>query len=73
MTDTTWTIQLDEGLCSGMGDCVRIAPDAIELGADGIATLRVGTSDDPAVLDAVRACPMAALAAYRTDTGAQVA
>jgi ferredoxin len=69
----TWTIHLDEGLCSGMGDCARIAPDVIELGADGLATLRAGTSDDPAVLDAVRSCPMAALAAYRADTGEQVA
>jgi ferredoxin len=68
-----WTIHLDEGLCSGMGDCARIAPNVIELGADGLANLRSGTSDDPAVLDAVRACPMAALAAYRSDTGEQVA
>ena len=72
MSDT-WTIHLDEGLCSGMGDCARIAPDVIELGADGLAALRAGTSDDPVALDAVRACPMAALAAYRTDTGEQVA
>jgi ferredoxin len=72
MSDT-WTIHLDEGLCSGMGDCARLAPDVIELGADGLARLRAGTSDDPAVLDAVRACPMAALAAYRADTGEQVA
>lgn len=72
MSDT-WTIHLDEGLCSGMGDCARIAPDVIELGPDGLAKLRAGTSDDPAVLDAVRACPMAALAAYRTGTGEQVA
>lgn len=70
---TTWRIELDEGLCSGMGDCVRLAPDAIELGPDGIARLRVGTTDDDAVLDAVASCPMAALAAYRADSGERVA
>ena len=70
---STWRIELDEGLCSGMGDCVRLAPEVIELGDDGLARLRAGTSDDPAVLDAVAACPMAALSAWRVDTGEQVA
>jgi ferredoxin len=70
---STWNIKLDESLCSGMGDCVRLAPDVIELGADGLARLRAGSSDDPAVVDAVRSCPMAALAAWRVDTGERVA
>jgi ferredoxin len=72
MSDT-WTIHLDTSLCSGMGDCARIAPDVIELGPDGLAVLRAGTTDDPAAVEAVRACPMAALAAWRADTGEQVA
>lgn len=70
---TTWRIELDESLCSGMGDCARIAPDVIEVGDDGLARLRSGVSDDPDVLEAVRACPMAALRALRADTGEQVA
>ena len=70
---TTYRIQYDESLCSGMGDCVRLAPDAIELGPDGTAVLLVGESDDPAVVEACRACPMAALAAWRSDTGERVA
>lgn len=69
----SYRIELDESLCSGMGDCVRLAPDAIELGADGIAVIRTTTTDDPAVLDAVRACPMAALAAFRAATGERIA
>jgi len=69
----TWRIELDESLCSGMGDCIRIAPDSIELGADGMARLLVGTSQDPATVEACRACPMAALTAWRVDTGKQVA
>jgi ferredoxin len=72
MTDT-YRLELDESLCSGMGDCVRLAPDAIELGPDGIARIRTGTTDDPAALDAVRACPMAALAAWRVASGERVA
>ena len=72
-SDRPWRIELDESLCSGMGDCARIAPDVVELGADGIAVLRAGTTDDPEALEAVRACPMAALRAYRANTGEQVA
>lgn len=69
----TWKIELDEALCSGMGDCARIAPDVVAIGDDGLALLRSGTTSDPAALDAVRACPMAALRAMRIDTGEQVA
>jgi ferredoxin len=73
MTDGPWRIELDETLCSGMGDCARIAPDVVELDADGMAVLRTGTTDDPMALEAVRACPMAALRALRASTGEQVA
>jgi ferredoxin len=69
----TYRIQIDDSLCSGMGDCVRIAPDAFELGADGLAHLRTATTSDETVLDACRACPMAALTAWRDDTGEQAA
>ena len=69
----TYKIVLDESLCSGFGDCVSMAPQAFELGDDGIARLMLGTTTDPSVLEAVNACPMAAIAAYRTDTGEQVA
>jgi ferredoxin len=70
---TTYRIELDESLCSGMGDCVRLAPDVLELGTDGTARLRTGTTDDPTAVEACRACPMAALAAWRCDTGERVA
>ncbi|MCW2959783.1 MAG: hypothetical protein JWM90_170 [Thermoleophilia bacterium] len=68
-----WRIDLDLALCSGMGDCARLAPEVFELGPDGLAHVRSGVTDDPAALDAVRACPMAALQAWRDDTGEQVA
>lgn len=64
---------LDQSLCSGMGDCIRYAPHIFELAPDGTARLLAGVSDDPAVLDAVRSCPMAAISAYRETSGVQVA
>jgi ferredoxin len=58
---TRYRIQIDRSLCSGFGSCTELAPDVFELGPDAIATLRVGESSDPAVLDAVDACPMGAI------------
>ena len=56
-----YEIVIDRSLCSGFGSCAELAPDVFELGPDGIASVRVGSSDDPAVLDAAAACPMAAI------------
>ena len=57
---TIYHVTVDRSLCSGFGACVDLAPDVFAL-EGGIATV-CGTSDDPAVLDAVDACPMGAIA-----------
>jgi ferredoxin len=56
-----YRIQIDRSLCSGFGACAELAPDIFELDAGGTATVRSGQSDDPTVLDAAAACPMAAI------------
>lgn len=56
-----YQIVIDRSLCSGFGVCAELAPDVIEVGGDGIASLRVGTSADPKVLEAAQACPMGAI------------
>ena len=56
-----YKIVIDRSLCSGFGACAEIAPDVFEVDDGGMATVRVGRSDDPAVLDAAAACPMAAI------------
>jgi ferredoxin len=38
-----------------------------EVGPDGIASTRVGETDDPAVLDAAASCPMAAIAVQAAE------
>lgn len=58
---STYRIQIDRTVCSGFGSCAELAPQAFEVGADGIATVLAGKTDDPAVLDAVGSCPMAAI------------
>jgi ferredoxin len=56
-----YRIVIDQSLCSGFGACAELAPAVFQLDASGNATARVGVSDDPAVLDAAAACPMAAI------------
>jgi ferredoxin len=58
---STYRIEIDRSLCSGFGACADLAPRVIALDG-GVATLRVGESDDPAVLEAAAACPMGAIA-----------
>ena len=56
-----YRIVIDRSLCSGFGACAELAPDIFELDGEGLASVRVGTSDDAAVLDAAASCPMAAI------------
>jgi ferredoxin len=55
-----YRIEIDRSLCSGFGACAELAPDVIEL-EGGIATARVGVTDDAGVLEAAAACPMGAI------------
>ena len=58
---TTFRITVDRSLCSGFGTCSELAPEIFELDRTGLASVRVGTSDDPTVLDVAAACPMGAI------------
>jgi ferredoxin len=70
---STFKIVIDRSLCSGFGSCAEQTPEIFQLGADGIAELRVGTSDDPGVVNAAYDCPMGAIAVYDLATGEQAA
>jgi ferredoxin len=56
-----YRIQIDRSLCSGFGACAELAPEIFELDDGGLVSLRVGTTDDRAGLDAADACPMGAI------------
>ena len=68
-----YRIVIDQSLCSGFGTCADLAPDGFELGDDGVARVRTGETDDPAVLDAAAACPMGAIAVFDLASGQQAA
>jgi ferredoxin len=56
-----YRIVIDRSLCSGFGSCAELAPEIFEVDDGGLVSLRLGTCDDPSVLDAAAACPMAAI------------
>ncbi|HVM57741.1 MAG TPA: ferredoxin [Gaiellaceae bacterium] len=56
-----YRIVIDRSLCSGFGACAELAPEIFEVDGGGLVSLRLGSSADPAVLDAAAACPMAAI------------
>ena len=62
-----YQIVIDRSLCSGFGVCADLAPDVIEVGRDGIATLRVGSTADPRVLEAAAQCPMGAISVIEQE------
>ncbi len=55
-----YKIQIDQSLCSGFGTCAEMAPEIFQL-EGSTATVRLGESHDPNVLEAAAACPMAAI------------
>jgi ferredoxin len=67
---TTYRITIDRNLCSGFGSCVELAPDAYELGADGIANVLVHETDDPNVIEAAGTCPMGAIVVEAVEEAA---
>jgi ferredoxin len=56
-----YKIVIERSLCSGFGACAELAPEIFEVDGGGLVSLRIGMSNDPAVLDAAAACPMGAI------------
>jgi ferredoxin len=68
-----YRIEIDRSLCSGFGSCADLAPHLIQLDSLGIATLRVGDTDDELALEMAASCPMGAIAVFDSLTGKQAA
>lgn len=61
-------VEIDPRLCSGTSNCVEDAPEAFDIGPDGIARLLPGAKDED-VLTGARACPMDAIRVFDAQTG----
>ncbi|WP_409331030.1 ferredoxin [Trujillonella humicola] len=55
-------VLVDRDRCLASGVCEVTAPDVFELDDDGVLRVRQPAPGDPAVEEAVRACPSGALA-----------
>lgn len=70
---STYRITIDPSLCSGFGSCVDLAPSLFRLDSGGIASAITAETGDRNVLDAVAACPMAAISVSETASESRAA
>jgi ferredoxin len=67
---TVYRITIDRSLCSGFGSCAELAPQAFEVGPDGIANVLVRETDDAEVVEAAGTCPMGAITVEAVEAAA---
>lgn len=62
-------IRIDRARCIGTGNCVNVAPEVFELGADQIVTFcdDARAVERDRMVEACRVCPVDALFAYDED------
>jgi len=65
----SYEVQVDDGLCSGHGDCVAIAPQVFEL--EDVAVV-VGDGPNELLLAAAESCPALAIRVVDVETGESV-
>ena len=68
-----YKVTIDRNLCIGAGSCVAIAPKVFALDSDAKAILlpTANEEDDANILEAAKACPVAAII-IQDETGKQV-
>ncbi|RJR28395.1 ferredoxin [Candidatus Microgenomates bacterium] len=69
----TYKATIDRVLCIGSGSCVAIAPTAFALDneAKAIVLPTISETEDALILDAAKACPVAAIIIH-DETGKQI-
>ena len=62
-------IEVDRELCIGAASCIAVAPDAFELDPENKAVVKPlwANLTDEQLLEAAKACPVAAIMLYGTD------
>lgn len=68
-----YKVTVDRNLCIGAGSCVAVAPKAFALDneAKAIVLPTAGEEDDNTLLEAAKACPVAAIIVI-DETGKQI-
>lgn len=70
VTKDDWTVYVDKDLCIGAGVCTAIAAQSFELDNEGKAIILQGIDQEnkDAILDAAKACPVAAIIIKQGET-----
>jgi ferredoxin len=73
VSETTWHVTVDRGLCIGSGGCVLRAPEAFELDPARQSCVRhEAMPPSDAVLEAAENCPVEAITIVREGDGGVV-
>ncbi|MCR4329700.1 MAG: ferredoxin [Candidatus Roizmanbacteria bacterium] len=69
-----WKVWVDRDLCIGAASCIAVAPKAFSLDDDAKAVIldTIDQEQKETVLDAARACPVAAIFIEETKTGKRI-
>ena len=66
------TVRIDRLACAGFKDCIKLAPEAFELGDDGVVLfLDPDTVEREQLIEACRVCPAQALTVF-DEKGSQI-
>jgi ferredoxin len=57
-------VRIDASACIGSSNCAEEAPDAFEVGPEGVAVLVASTAPPEAILAGARACPVDAIQVF---------
>lgn len=70
VTKDDWSVFVDKDLCIGAGVCTAIAAQSFELDNEGKAIILQGIDQENkvAILDAAKACPVAAIIIKQGET-----
>lgn len=67
-----YRVRVDRSLCIGSADCVRIAAQTFALDAENKSTVKKqGADPDATLLEAAKACPVAAIV-IEDENGTQI-
>lgn len=64
-------IRVDPKVCVGSSNCVEVAPEAYEIGEDGLARVRLPAADEAIARAGAEACPVSAIE-LSDDTGRRI-
>ncbi len=72
MEPETYRVEIDEAICAGTSNCVEDAPDAYEIGPNGLARLKDSHLAASMLLVGAQACPVMAIRLFHPVTNQQV-